>query len=585
VTLARLRRLTQVAFLAIFLIWPAVLLRSDPLLGVLNGIASHTLARDMLWGLFILIPTFFLGRFYCGWICPLGTLNHLVSRARRGLDRHRYRPWQRLKYYVLGVALAAALFGSTVGALLDPISLLVRSVDLSLRPIAHYAGLPALHPPHYAQGWFIGLLFIVILLSSLLVTRFWCRALCPLGALLGVASRWSIVVLRKPKEICGQCNLCLMDCQGGDEPLPGKVWRKAECHLCMNCVVDCPDAALHFSISSRPPMTLEQPDLGRRAALASLAGGAVTVPLLRAGVATPPRPIRPPGARDEASFLSRCVRCGECMKVCPNNALHPALAEAGAEGLWTPVLIPRAGYCEPSCVQCGVTCPTEAIRRFTVEEKGWVTGKKDAPIRIGMAFVDRGRCLPWAMETECIVCEEWCPTSPKAIHLQTANNLRQPVVDPNLCVGCGACEYACPIKERPAIYVTAATTFLIGRPQGWTRLGATRTYDASNLWEYLDGGADKYVQAGVLRVASTHYRYQNRIEAVVDVYTLRSADAARSLFDSEPAAGARPVSIGEAGRAYSASLTFRDGPRFVRITAYEEGADLVALARTLARRE
>ena len=184
------------------------------------------------------------------------------------------------------------------------------------------------------------------------------------------------------------------------------------------------------------------------------------------------RLIRPPGSLDEKSFLGRCIRCGACMKVCPNNALHPAAGEAGIEGLWTPVLAARIGYCEPSCSLCGQACPTGAIWEFTAREKGWAAGIPAAPssppaaqpIRIGTAFYDRGRCLPWAMATECIVCEEWCPTSPKAIYLRPAEvadaaggskTVRQPYVDPARCVGCGACEYACPVQDRPAVYVTS----------------------------------------------------------------------------------------------------------------------------------
>ena len=174
------------------------------------------------------------------------------------------------------------------------------------------------------------------------------------------------------------------------------------------------------------------------------------------------------------------------MKVCPNNALHPATLEGGVEGLWTPVLVPRIGYCEPNCVLCSQVCPTGAIWEITVAEKTGTRararaaagsnaasanrerrpGASVAPIRIGTAFYDRGRCLPWAMATECIVCEEWCPTSPKAIYLVPAEvvdrarrrrrRCKQPYVDPKLCTGCGACEYACPIKGSPAIYVTSA---------------------------------------------------------------------------------------------------------------------------------
>jgi ferredoxin len=178
--------------------------------------------------------------------------------------------------------------------------------------------------------------------------------------------------------------------------------------------------------------------------------------------------LRPPGSLDEPEFLSRCIRCGECMKVCPNTALHPTLDEAGIEGFWTPTLVPRIGYCEPSCVLCSEVCPTGAIWQITPKDKGWVVGvgaqQQNQPVRLGTAFYDRGRCLPWAMATECIVCEEWCPVSPKAIYVQEAQvidsagntkTLKQPRVDPSRCVGCGACEYACPLQERPAVYVTS----------------------------------------------------------------------------------------------------------------------------------
>jgi ferredoxin len=166
------------------------------------------------------------------------------------------------------------------------------------------------------------------------------------------------------------------------------------------------------------------------------------------------------------------------MKVCPNDALHPALMEAGIEGIWTPILIPRIGYCEPSCVLCGQVCPTGAIQKITEEQKlGNAQGALGAqkPISIGTAFYDQGRCLPWAMGTPCIVCEEFCPTSPKAIWVEEVDapkrlpvfgangapppmktvHLQRPHVDPSLCIGCGACEKVCPVQDKPAVYVTS----------------------------------------------------------------------------------------------------------------------------------
>lgn len=548
-TLRRLRLTSQIVFLLLFVVlllrtefpgsirsattdvripYPVGLfLETDPLVAIATALSTGTLYRNLIWSVPLLLLAIIVGRAFCGWVCPLGTLNHFVgslkSEKKRGatlIESNRYKRWQSAKYYLLAGILAMALFGSVTGLFLDPLSFLVRSFSVSVVPTVNYAlraGLEAIDDvpfepvrlignglsfvlnaavlsfkqPHFNQALVIGGLFAFVLLLNMRVTRFWCRAICPLGALLGVCSRWSVVQLQKHDEQCNDCRMCLLHCQGGDDPIPGAVWRKAECHLCLNCLGDCKEGGLSFHWSLSPTKTTrETPQLQRRAVVTSLVAGAGLLPLARSGpglkAAGDPLLIRPPGSLDESHFLDRCIRCGDCMKVCPNNALHPALFEGGVEGLWTPVLVPRIGYCEPNCVLCSQICPTGAIWEVTVAEK---TGRPPSPgaslpdsahamspgpdprsapadpIRIGTAFYDRGRCLPWAMGVECIVCEEWCPTSPKAIYLVDAEvidaqgqvkTLRQPYVDPKRCTGCGACEYACPIKGRPAIYITSA---------------------------------------------------------------------------------------------------------------------------------
>jgi len=477
----------------------------DPLVAVANALATHSLYHGLLWSLVILIPTLFLGRFFCGWICPMGSLNHffssLKSERKRGkqlIESNRYKRWQTTKYYILVIVLVAAAFGTGIAGWFDPLSLLVRSLGLSVLPGLNYALSAGLHAlehsrfgvvqtagsilhfifgalvlsfkqPHFRQGFYLGLIFIFLIALNLRVSRFWCRALCPLGALLGVASHWSVLGLSKKSGHCNDCNRCLMHCQGGDDPIGGVPWRRAECHLCLNCVDECPDRALAFQFFPSSG-SVDGPDLRRRKLISTVVAGAAIVPLARStngfAVERHERLLRPPGALDEEHFLERCIRCGECMKVCPNNALHPTLTEAGLEGLWTPVLVPRTGYCEASCVLCSQVCPTGAIWEITPREKGWTVelSADTKPVKLGIAFYDRGRCLPWAMATECIVCEEWCPTSPKAIYLRQAEvvdakgkikQVKQPYLDPSLCVGCGACEYACPVQDRPAVYVTS----------------------------------------------------------------------------------------------------------------------------------
>jgi MauM/NapG family ferredoxin protein len=446
----------------------------DPLAALVNALAGHALYRGLVWALVILIPTFFLGRFFCGWICPLGSLNQFLggirskSVGRRTLiASNRYKKWQTAKYYLLIAGLLTALCHSSIVGWIDPLSLMVRSMGLSILPAAASKKYVVVYQPHYWMSVLLGVAFLALLAMNLRVTRFWCRALCPLGALLGMASRWSIPGLRKDAATCNQCSRCLIGCQGGDDPVGGAPWHKAECHLCLNCVEACPCGSLEFHFFGKKP-EVAGTSLTRRKVVAAVVTGLAVVPVLRAeaalGKSRYESPIRPPGALDETDFLSRCIRCGECLRVCPNNSLQPAFTEAGLEGLWSPVMTPKIGYCEPSCVLCTEVCPTGALQELTPLQKGWVAGDGDrsAPVRVGTAVYDQRLCLPWAEATDCIVCVEWCPVVPKAIYIEKATvadgegkarTLKRPHVDTSRCVGCGACEYACPLQEQAAVHV------------------------------------------------------------------------------------------------------------------------------------
>lgn len=258
-------------------------------------------------------------------------------------------------------------------------------------------------------------------------------------------------------EKCTDCTLCNRDCSGACSP--SSCTRMAECLVCWNCIEDCPEKALSWKWMPKADQIDVQAGVSRRAFFGAVTGGAATAIALKVqALEGYPERIRPPGALAEPEFLDRCLKCGECMKVCPTGVLRPALSEAGVSGLWTPVTDMERGYCEYNCVLCAQVCPTGAIQRLTIAEK---TG---APVKIGNAFVDRSRCLPWSFGRNCVVCEEVCPVSPKAIHSKTVRmeiggktvELHQPYVDPERCIGCGLCQHECPVNDLAAIRVTAA---------------------------------------------------------------------------------------------------------------------------------
>jgi len=246
--------------------------------------------------------------------------------------------------------------------------------------------------------------------------------------------------------------------------------RVAECHVCLNCLPRCPEGALSYSFLPALATPPTRPDLSRRALIGTALTAAVVAPVLRVSGggrdAARPGLIRPPGALGEKEFLSRCVKCALCQQTCPTGALQPAISEAGVEGFWTPVVVPRRGGCEFACTRCGEVCPTGAIEPLAAARKTGYDGRP--PVRIGTAFVDRGRCLPWAMQIPCIVCEEVCPTDPKAIWFDEVEEplrgaagtagtvrLKRPRIEPSRCVGCGLCENKCPVGEEAAVRVTS----------------------------------------------------------------------------------------------------------------------------------
>ncbi|CAB1074196.1 4Fe-4S ferredoxin iron-sulfur binding domain protein [Olavius algarvensis Delta 1 endosymbiont] len=494
--------------------WPVNwIIELDPLVGLATLMSTRTLYAGLLWGVASVGLTIILGRFFCGWLCPFGTIHQFIGFAANRkksvaarVRLNRWRPAQSVKYWILAFLLAvsalelaldflripathaglagfliaaglvfSAIYGLTgrkaslkktvlffLGSaftwflvshllkenqssaaalqigLLDPIPLVYRSFNLIVLPLIDHTSLKLSAVQRLYDGtWLIAAVFLTAVMLNLVIPRFYCRFICPAGALFAVLSRFSLWRIGKSKEDCFDCHLCEKNCEGACEPTAEI--RSSECVLCVNCINDCRHGLMTYQNAPSASGEISATNLSRRQFLTATISGAAAIPLLRisgsAGSNWNPAVVRPPGALPEVDFLSRCIKCGQCMRICPTNVIHPAGLESGLEGLWTPLLNFRIGTsgCQQNCIACGHLCPTAAIRPISLDERlGRNRFADQGPIKIGTAFIDRGRCLPWAMDRPCIVCQENCPVSPKAI---STREIYQTVIgDSNLIV-------------------------------------------------------------------------------------------------------------------------------------------------------
>lgn len=500
----RARQVSQAAFFALFLysLWstkyplqgfinPEEFFQLDPLVMLVTSLAERLLIPGLAWTFLTLIVTLVFGRVFCGWFCPLGTLQDLVGRLTARYRRREPEPSPRLRSKLVllsGLVLLAAGGIQWVWAF-DPLAIFVRALSFQvlpgvnagadraaawLLPVVDYwppldqgyawlkANLLDVGNPVFPHAAVIGWVLLGILAGVLVRRRFWCRYLCPLGALLGLVSRFAL--LKRDAAACtlacGQCrNVCRTNAISTDARS-----RPEECVVCLDCVSVCSGEKTRFTFfpgrrgaaPAAPPAISAGPTVSRSQFLVLLAGTTAAAAGCRtrsASTGGTSAVLRPPAALPEAEFVQRCVRCGNCMKVCLTNVLQPAVLESGWAGIWTPRLVPELGYCEHLCTLCGQVCPTGAIPSLSVEQK--------RRTRIGLAVIDQEVCIPWISDHECLVCEEHCPVSRKAIQVlnfrtPAGKRIGRPVVDPSRCVGCAICENKCPARPRAITVVPLA---------------------------------------------------------------------------------------------------------------------------------
>jgi polyferredoxin len=405
----------------------------------------------------LLILTVVFGRFFCGWVCPMGAVIELLDfilkpiRKRNPFGKHLQSLEKKLiefppSWILLGAVVITLFFTPPVLQYLHPNIWIIRIFSLSN----------------------LGLTFLgILVLFSLHSRRFWCTTLCPLGALYGLLSSLSLFKLSIYKcSVCERCNACPMNAAQYEE----KNILGHQCILCFDYEASCPVAGFHYGRETHEKTAM--PDPSRRRFLKqggllfgglaagtlfsifdsrSVADGGERI-LLSEDVHT--NLIRPPGVTDvsnETEFIQHCLRCFQCVRSCPNGIIDITGIGHGFDSLFTPSISFQQYGCDYNCQVCQLVCPNYAIPLQTLQEKQKTV--------LGNAFIEEKHCVVFARDKNCLVCEEVCPVPEKAIKIKTETTvvngetieLRYPVMDLTLCIGCGICQALCPAEPKAIV--------------------------------------------------------------------------------------------------------------------------------------
>ncbi len=433
--------------------------------------------------LLVLFLTLLFGRIYCSALCPLGILQDIITRLRPKRPRFKYfKPWNWFRYSLLAIVTLSALLGWLfLLNVLDPYSLAGRIFSDFFRPVYYWlnnVGVKVLglfnsyylHEVSFITMPWKSIIITAIIFVSVIVLawrfgRLFCNTLCPVGALLGLVSKFSIFKLVIDKNSCSACKRCVRDCKASCIDVNNKQIDFSRCVACYNCIGSCNENGIKYRLNWKkaesPVAASEATNDSRRAFFATAIGLASSAFVLssisalaknnskesssRAGSKKNSRkaPITPPGSNSFSNFNSACTACHLCVSVCPTHVIQPSVTEYGFWGIMQPHMDFHSGFCNFECTKCGEVCPTGAIRPLELETK--------KRTQLGIARFHRGNCIVHVDRTECGACSEHCPT--KAVHMVHYHGLLIPEVRDELCIGCGACEYACPTTPYKAIYI------------------------------------------------------------------------------------------------------------------------------------
>ena len=443
-------------------------------------LAKMQLVPALLSGSFLIAAalvacTLLFGRVYCSTLCPLGVLQDVFARLGRK-ERFRFsrgRPWLRAGA-LLAFLLAFLTGASLLFSILEPYSSFGRIAANLLAPVwqtgSNILALASERAGNFALGptpvWQKGLSALVVaaatfgVISALAIRsgRTWCNTLCPVGAFLGFLHCFALFRPRIEPEKCVHCGVCAQNCKASCIDAANAAMDSSRCVACFNCLGNCRSRAISYTPPQRAGRNSAReavsPNLARRACIA--AGVGVLGFPLNAAARNPDErppdlsrkkrptreiPVTPPGSSGLRAFMEHCTGCQLCVSACPNQVLS---AVDHGENMLRPALSFERGFCRVNCVSCSVVCPTGAIQPITVEQK--------SAIQIGRAAVDRERCIVTTDKVQCTACSRTCPTGAAAL-VGREGEPKLPAVNPERCIGCGACEYVCPVRPLSAIRV------------------------------------------------------------------------------------------------------------------------------------
>lgn len=477
--LKKIRLIVAVVMLALitfyFLDFAAILPQGFPNLARIQFFPA-LLSGSFIVLAILLVATLLFGRIYCSVICPMGIFQDFVTWISQKFNRKKYfrfseeKRWVR--YGVLCGTIIIFLLGATVVlSLLDPYSAYARIVVNVFRPLYmegnnllaaifnHFGNYTFYHTDVFILGMaalVVGLLtLVVIVFLSWKYGRTWCNVICPVGTILGLLSRFSLWKVRIDPQACVACGLCERKCKASCIDSKAKKIDYSRCIDCYNCLQACHKHALVYKMRDKKVETEAVADSSKRQFMATLALTALAVPsrvfangVEAGGNSTKEwkreNPLSPPGAVSTKHLLRHCTACHLCVAKCPSRVLKPAFMEYGLEGMMQPKMDFEHGFCNFDCTVCADICPNSALLKLTKEEKH--------RLQVGKVVFVLENCIVHTQETSCGACSEHCPT--QAVSMQPyKNGLTIPVVNPDICVGCGGCEYVCPVRPFRAIYI------------------------------------------------------------------------------------------------------------------------------------